>query len=63
MFSVEEYLKRRMGLRITVSTKKITDEASVQGYKSDTVMRCIMSLVARNEMQELNQGKVLKRIR
>lgn len=63
MQQVEEYLKRRMGLRITVSTKKILDEALAQGYGNDAVMRCIMSLVARNELQELNQGKVLKRIR
>jgi DNA replication licensing factor MCM5 len=63
MMRVEEYLKRRMGLRITVSTKKVLDEALAQGFGNDAVMRCIMSLVSRNELQELNQGKVLKRIR
>ena len=59
----EEFLKRRMGLRMTVNSKKIVEEAQIQGYSTEAIKRSIMALVLKNEIQELNQGKFLKRIR
>ncbi len=59
----EEFLKRRMGLRATVNTKKILEEAHTQGYGHEAVKRAIMALISRQEVQELHQGKMLKRIR
>lgn len=59
----EEFLKRRMGLRMTVNTKKILEEAHTQGYSNEAVKRGIMALISKQELQELNQGKMLRRIR
>lgn len=59
----EEFLKRRIGLRVTVSTKKIVEEAQIQGYSIDIVRTGIRAMVMRNEMQELHQGKIIRRIR
>lgn len=59
----EEFLKRRMGLRTTVNARKLIEEAESQGYVTDAVRRAIMAMVLRCELQELNQGKILKRIR
>jgi DNA replication licensing factor MCM5 len=59
----EEFLKRRIGIRVTVSTKKIIEEAQIQGYSNDVIRTGIRAMVMRNEMQELNQGKILRRIR
>lgn len=59
----EEYLKRRIGIRMTVNAKKVMEEALVQGYQDDAIKRAVAAMVLRNELQELNQRKVLKRIR
>ncbi len=59
----EDFLKRRIGLRVTVSTKKIVEEAQIQGYSIDIVRSGIRAMVMRNEMQELNKGKILRRVR
>eukprot|EP01041_Mallomonas_annulata_P004288 gene4288-8525_t len=59
----EEFLKRRMGLRMTVSTKMVQEEAHVQGYNDDAVKKAIAGMVLRNEILELNQRKFLRRIR
>jgi DNA replication licensing factor MCM5 len=59
----EEFLKRRMGLRMTVNAKKIVEEAHLQGYSDESVKRAIAAMVMRSELQELNQRKMLKRIR
>jgi DNA replication licensing factor MCM5 len=59
----EEFLKRRMGLRMTVNARKIIEEAHAQGYSDESVKRAIMAMVMKSELQELNQRKMLKRIR
>jgi len=59
----EEFLKRRMGLRMTVNSKKVMEEAHTQGYSDDAVKRAIAAMVMRSELQEVNSRKMLKRIR
>lgn len=59
----EDFLKRRMGLRMTVNAKKVMEEAHTQGYSDDAVKRAIAAMVMRSELQELNQRKMLKRLR
>lgn len=59
----EEFLKRRLGLRMSTSAKKIVEEAQAQGYAVDAIKRGIIAMIMRNELQELNQGKILRRIR
>lgn len=59
----EEFLKRRMGIRMTVNAKSITEEATGQGHSDDSVKRAVAAMVMRGELLELNQRKLLKRIR
>jgi DNA replication licensing factor MCM5 len=59
----EEFLKRRMGIRMTVNAKKVIEEAQTQGYSDDAIKRAIAAMVMRSELQECNQRKMLKRIR
>jgi DNA replication licensing factor MCM5 len=59
----EEFLKRRMSLRATVSTKKLIEEGEIQGYSNDLLRVCIRAMVLRNELQELHHGKLIRRIR
>lgn len=59
----EEFLKRRMGLRVTMNAKNLIEEALIQGYSNEAVNRALSAMVLRNEILELNQRKILKRIR
>lgn len=60
---VEEYLKRRLGLKMTVNTKKIIEEALVQGHSDEAIKCAISVMIMKGELQELNQRKLLRRIR
>jgi DNA replication licensing factor MCM5 len=59
----EDFLKRRMGLRMTVNAKRVLEEAQSQGYAVEAVQRAIAAMVQRSELLECNQRKILKRIR
>ncbi len=59
----EEYLKRRMGLRESTGTKRLLEEGQSQGHAPEALKRGIMAMVMRNELQELNQGKMVRRVR
>ena len=61
--SAEDYLKRRLGLRMTVNTKQILEEAQVQGYPAEVMRRAINAMLVRSELTERNQGKLLMRIK
>lgn len=59
----EEYLKRRIGMRESTGTKRLLEEGLSQGHGVEALKRGIMAMVMRNELQELNQGKTVRRIR
>ena len=59
----EEFLKRRMGVRMTVNAKRVLEEAQSQGYAIEAVQRAIAAMIQRSELLECNQRKILKRIR
>lgn len=59
----EQFLRRSMGLRMSVSLKALLETAQSQGHNPDAVRRGVMAMVMRQEMQEINQGKVLRRVR
>mmetsp|Transcript_12370 Transcript_12370/g.18763 ORF Transcript_12370/g.18763 Transcript_12370/m.18763 type:complete len:729 (-) Transcript_12370:32-2218(-) len=59
----EEFLRRRCGVRMTVNSRKIIEESYVQGHSDDAIKRAISAMVMRGELQELNQRKLLKRLK
>ena len=59
----EDFLKRRMGIRMTINSKNLVEEALVQGFSAESINRALSAMVLRNEVVELNQRKILKRIR
>eukprot|EP01034_Spumella_vulgaris_P021414 gene21414-27444_t len=59
----EEFLKRRMGLRMSVNTMKLVDEARVQGFPEEAVKRGVMAMISRGEVRESHQGKTLVRVK
>lgn len=59
----EDFLRRRIAIRMTVNAKKVYEEALIQGYSDDSVHRAVAAMVLRHELQELNQRKLLRRIK
>jgi len=59
----EEFLKRRMGIRMTVNTKQVIEEATLQGYGYESMKRAIAALTQKGELIEKNQGKLLMRVK
>merc|ERR1711871_1023753 len=58
----EEYLRRRLGLRLVINSKQVIEEAQLQGYSNDSVKHAIAAMVLRREVVEKNQGKLLMRV-
>lgn len=59
----EDFLKRRLSLRMTMNGKKLMEDAVVQGFNEDAIRRAIAGMVTKGELQELKQRKILKRVR
>ena len=59
----EDFLKRRLSVRMTVSAKSLVEDGLVNGLSGEALRRAIGIMVQRNELQELNQQKILKRLR
>jgi DNA replication licensing factor MCM5 len=59
----EDYLRRRLGLRLSTHSKQVLEEATLQGYSSESIKCAIAAMVLRNEIVEKNQGKLLMRIK
>lgn len=59
----EEFMKRRMGIKMTVHSKSLIEEALAQGHSAEAINRALSAMVLRNEVVELNQRKILKRVR
>lgn len=60
---VEDFFRRRLGIKMTVNSRKIIEEALNQGHGDEAIKRAISAMIMRGEIQELNQRKLLRRIR
>lgn len=60
---VENFLRKRIAIKSSIGSRKLLDECAIQGYTQDSIRLAIRTLILRGELQELNQGKVLKRVR
>ena len=58
----EEYLRRRLGLRLVINSKQVIEEAQLQGYSNESLKHAIAAMVLRREVVEKNQGKLLMRV-
>eukprot|EP01031_Cornospumella_fuschlensis_P022281 gene22281-27244_t len=59
----EQFLLQRIGVRGTVSAKRVYEEAQLSGYSREGVRMCVRAMVMRGEMQEMQQGKILRRLK
>lgn len=59
----EDFLRRRLGVRMTVAAKTLVEEGLMLGLSADSLRRGIGVMVQRGELQEMNQQRILKRLR
>jgi DNA replication licensing factor MCM5 len=60
--AAEDYLRQRMGLKTNIARKKIVEEAQLQGMTINIIRTAITAMVMRGEIQELYQGKMIRRL-
>ena len=60
---VEDFLRKRLALKMTVNARKIVEEAHVHGFNHENISRAICAMIMRGDLQELNQRKRLRRLR
>jgi len=63
MQRTESFLRSRLVIGIVVNKQKILEEAINQGYDAMVVARALSVMVTRDEIQERNKGRLIKRIR
>jgi len=63
MQRTESFLRSRLGIGILVNKQRILEEAISQGYDAMGVARALSVMVTRDEIQERNKGRLIKRIR
>lgn len=59
----EQYLRRRLTKGNTVNKMRLVEEAAVQGYNAISLSKAIHVMTMRGEIQERNQGRLIKRIK
>lgn len=59
----EDFLRVRMTLGSVVNRRRLMEEATAQGYNAVSLAQCFHIMVQRGEVEEKNQGRLLKRIR
>jgi DNA replication licensing factor MCM5 len=59
----EDFLRVRMTLGSVVNRRRLMEEATAQGYNAVSLAQCFHIMVQRGEIQEKNQGRLMKRIK
>ncbi len=59
---LENFIKSRVTIGATVNKQRIVEEASSQGYDPFAMMKAIAVMTLRGELQEKNQGHLMKRL-
>jgi len=59
----EEYLRRRVAQGSTVNKMRLVEEAAAQGYNAIPLTKAIHVMTMRGEVQERNQGRLIKRVK
>jgi DNA replication licensing factor MCM5 len=59
----ERFLRARLAIGTIVNKQRLVEEASAQGYNAMLVAKAIVIMAMRGEVQERNQGRLIKRIK
>lgn len=59
----ERFLRSRLTIGTIVNKQRLVEEAAAQGYNAMLVTKAIVIMAMRGEVQERNQGRLIKRIK
>lgn len=59
----ESFLRGRLTIGTIVNKQRLVEEAAGQGYNAMAVAKAIVIMAMRGEVQERNQGRLVKRIK
>jgi DNA replication licensing factor MCM5 len=59
----ESFLHARLSKGAMVNRQRLLEEATAQGHNAVLVAQAIHAMVGRGDLQERNQGRLIKRIR
>ena len=59
----EAFLRSRLAIGTIVNKQRLVEEAAAQGYNAMAVAKAIVIMAMRGEVQERNQGRLIKRIK
>lgn len=59
----EGFLRSRLAIGTIVNKQRLVEEAAAQGYNALLVAKAIVIMAMRGEVQERNQGRLIKRIK
>jgi DNA replication licensing factor MCM5 len=59
----EGFLRARLAIGTIVNKQRLVEEAAAQGYNAMLVAKAIVIMAMRGQVQESNQGRLIKRIK
>lgn len=59
----EGFLRNRLAIGTIVNKQRLVEEAASQGYNALLVAKAIVIMAMRGEVEERNQGRLIKRIK
>jgi DNA replication licensing factor MCM5 len=59
----ESFLNARLNKGTMVNRQRLLEEAAAQGHNAVLVAQAIHAMVGRGDLQERNQGRLIKRVR
>ena len=63
LMRAEAFLRSRLAIGAVLNKQRVVEEAAAQGYNAMVVARALSIMVARGEVQERNQSRMVKRVR
>ncbi|KAL7543076.1 hypothetical protein ACHAXR_012393 [Thalassiosira sp. AJA248-18] len=63
LMRAETFLRSRLAIGAVLNKQRVVEEAAAQGYNAMVVARALSIMVARGEVQERNQSRMVKRVR
>lgn len=63
LMRAESFLRSRLAIGAVLNKQRVVEEAAAQGYNAMVVARALSIMVARGEVQERNQSRMVKRVR
>eukprot|EP00541_Cyclophora_tenuis_P002497 CAMPEP_0116573676 /NCGR_PEP_ID=MMETSP0397-20121206/18929_1 /TAXON_ID=216820 /ORGANISM="Cyclophora tenuis, Strain ECT3854" /LENGTH=102 /DNA_ID=CAMNT_0004102273 /DNA_START=215 /DNA_END=523 /DNA_ORIENTATION=- len=59
----EQYMRHRLNMHAAVNRRMLLEEAVKQGHNAMAIAKALHIMIMRGEIQESNQGRMIKRVK